>query len=182
MQPLYGYSGTGHARSVERLFRRAKNADVFYMPDDVLPLEEVLHTPLPRLPADLRFTSAYPICVETARKAWQPQKHIQLGATSSCSSSLSFCRSPCSQLPVSVTDPLHRLSLSLTHSLTHKNIGWLWTASSPTRRKTRAWSRPRLLVRAAIKLIPSPHYRKPFSPAVFLFFLQPDADLFLSAE
>ncbi len=45
-------------RSVERLFRRAKGSDVFYTPDDIVQLSDVITAPLPRIPADMRMTRA----------------------------------------------------------------------------------------------------------------------------
>lgn len=52
---------------MEKLFRRAKNSDVFYIPDDTVNLKTILSKGLPEVPAGMRFTSAWAALLISAR-------------------------------------------------------------------------------------------------------------------
>eukprot|EP01147_Barroeca_monosierra_P001391 gene1390-4565_t len=57
MEPIYGYPSGSRVPSVERLFRRAKESDVFYRPDSVKKIQEIISARLPSIPPDITFTS-----------------------------------------------------------------------------------------------------------------------------
>eukprot|EP00045_Choanoeca_perplexa_P011995 m.129151 g.129151 ORF g.129151 m.129151 type:complete len:498 (-) comp15844_c0_seq4:1173-2666(-) len=55
LEPIYGYPSGKRAKSVESLFRRAGDTDVFYMPDSTVSLAAILKEPLPKLPAPATY-------------------------------------------------------------------------------------------------------------------------------
>eukprot|EP00730_Choanoeca_flexa_P014862 TRINITY_DN6652_c0_g1_i1.p1 TRINITY_DN6652_c0_g1~~TRINITY_DN6652_c0_g1_i1.p1 ORF type:complete len:327 (+),score=61.97 TRINITY_DN6652_c0_g1_i1:26-982(+) len=55
LEPIYGYPAGKRAKSVESLFRRAGNTDVFYMPDSTVSLAAILKETLPKLPAPATY-------------------------------------------------------------------------------------------------------------------------------
>ncbi|EGD72307.1 hypothetical protein PTSG_00325 [Salpingoeca rosetta] len=57
MEPVYGYPSGSHTGTVESLFKRAKESDVFYIPDTVKRVHEIIGAPLPSMPAEMTFTS-----------------------------------------------------------------------------------------------------------------------------
>eukprot|EP00056_Hartaetosiga_gracilis_P022605 m.31785 g.31785 ORF g.31785 m.31785 type:complete len:434 (-) comp9733_c0_seq3:77-1378(-) len=55
MEPIYGYPSGQNIKSVESLFKRAANSDVFYVQKNVQDFKSALRSPLPAIPPEISF-------------------------------------------------------------------------------------------------------------------------------
>eukprot|EP00049_Salpingoeca_infusionum_P004174 m.75429 g.75429 ORF g.75429 m.75429 type:complete len:419 (-) comp12451_c0_seq2:3735-4991(-) len=68
MEPIHGYWSDPQVESVESLFQKVKQADIYFMPDEQLNLVALMRSAIPKIPSQPRMTSHW-LAVEGVQPA-----------------------------------------------------------------------------------------------------------------